>query len=104
HSGDHQHQLSVARHGRKRSARYHRAAMATREANVLSVQPREPAGSRAARRLRRTGKVPGVVYGGGAEPVSFLVDSRDLRLALAHAGAVLDLNIEGGDGSPVVLK
>jgi large subunit ribosomal protein L25 len=78
--------------------------MATSEANALSVEPREPAGSRAARRLRRTGKVPGVVYGGGDEAVAFQVDSRDLRLALAHAGAVLDLNIEGGGSSPVVLK
>jgi len=78
--------------------------MATTAANALSVQAREPAGSRAARRLRRTGKVPGVVYGGGEEAVPFQVDSRDLRLALAHAGAVLDLNIEGRGSSPVVLK
>jgi large subunit ribosomal protein L25 len=76
----------------------------TREANVLSVESREPAGSRAARRLRRTGKVPGVVYGGGEEPIAFQVDSRDLRLALAHAGAVLELNIAGASGTPVVLK
>jgi large subunit ribosomal protein L25 len=78
--------------------------MATTEANVLSVQPREPEGSRAARRLRRSGKVPGVVYGGGEDPVAFQVDARDLRLALAHAGAVLDLDIEGTGSSPVVLK
>ena len=78
--------------------------MATTEANVLPVQPREPEGSRAARRLRRSGKVPGVVYGGGEDPVAFQVDARDLRLALAHAGAVLDLDIEGTGSSPVVLK
>src|SRR5205085_2881355 len=78
--------------------------MATTEANALSVEPREPAGSREARRLRRTGRVPGVVYGGGEEPVAFQVGSRDLRLALAHAGAVLDLNMQGRGGSPVVLK
>jgi large subunit ribosomal protein L25 len=48
--------------------------------------------------------VPGIVYGGGEDPLAFQVDARDLRLALAHAGAVLDLTIEGGGGSPVVLK
>jgi len=48
--------------------------------------------------------VPGVLYGGGEDPLAFQVDARDLRLALAHAGAVLDLSIEGGGGSPVVLK
>src|SRR5881227_2537778 len=77
--------------------------MTTASATALSVEPRDAAGSRAARRLRRSGKVPGVVYGGGEEPLSFQVDSRDLRLALAHAGAVLELSIDG-DTSPVVLK
>jgi len=77
--------------------------MATRQATALEVQPREPEGSRAARRLRRTGRVPGVVYGGGEEAISFSVDARDLRLALAHAGAVLELQLDGG-ASPVVLK
>ncbi len=44
------------------------------------------------------------MYGGGDEPVAFAVDSRDLRHALAHAGAVLELKIGGADSSPVVLK
>jgi large subunit ribosomal protein L25 len=78
--------------------------MATTQATALSVEPREPEGSRAARRLRRTGKVPGVVYGGGEDPVSFAVDARVLRQALAHAGAVIDLSIQGASGGPVVLK
>jgi large subunit ribosomal protein L25 len=77
--------------------------MAT-ESSVLSVASREPAGSRAARRLRREGNVPGIVYGGGSEPVTFQVDARDLRLALQHAGAVLDLSIDGDKSSPVVVK
>jgi large subunit ribosomal protein L25 len=78
--------------------------MATREATALEVQAREPEGSRAARRLRRSGLVPGVVYGGGADPISFSVDARDLRLALAHAGAVLELRVDGETPTPVVLK
>jgi large subunit ribosomal protein L25 len=45
-----------------------------------------------------------VVYGGGDDPVAFQVDSRELRLALAHAGAVLDLSIEGAGTTPVVVK
>jgi large subunit ribosomal protein L25 len=78
--------------------------MATTQGTQLSVQSRAPDGSRAARRLRRSGRVPGVVYGGGEDPVSFDVDARELRLALAHAGAVLDLAIDGAGTTPVVLK
>ena len=48
--------------------------------------------------------VPGVVYGGGEDPLSFEVDARDLRLALAHAGALLDLAVDAQSPSPVVLK
>jgi large subunit ribosomal protein L25 len=78
--------------------------MATTQTTALHVSPREAAGSREARRLRRTGGIPGVVYGGGEDPVSFAVQERTLRHALANAGAVMDLTIEGGGSSPVVVK
>ena len=78
--------------------------MAGSESTALTVAKREPAGSRAVRRLRRSGFVPGVVYGGGAEPLSFQVEWRELRQALHHAGAVLDLSVDGEQGAPVVLK
>lgn len=70
----------------------------------LHVSSRHEKGSRAARRLRRGGRVPGVLYGGGAEPVDFDVDARELRHALAGSGAVLDLSVDGGKPTPVVLK
>jgi large subunit ribosomal protein L25 len=71
---------------------------------ALSASLREPSGSRSARRLRRQGQVPGVVYGGGEDPVAFSVNARELRHALADAGAVLDLQIDGGKGASVMLK
>jgi large subunit ribosomal protein L25 len=70
----------------------------------LDVDSRAAEGSRAARRLRRTGRVPGVLYGGGADPVGFSVDARELRIALAGSGAVVDLSIDGAKPTPVVLK
>ena len=70
----------------------------------LAVNSRASEGSRAARRLRRSGRVPGIVYGGGGESVSFDADARDLRLALARSGAVLDLSVDGKTSTPVVLK
>jgi large subunit ribosomal protein L25 len=71
---------------------------------ALSVASREVDGSRAARRLRRQGQVPGIVYGGGESPVAFQIPARELRHALGAAGAVLDLSIDGGRPSPVVVK
>ena len=71
---------------------------------ALTVAPREVAGSRSTRRLRRTGAIPGIIYGGGQDPVPFQVDERTLRHALADAGAVIDLEVQGGTGGPVVVK
>jgi large subunit ribosomal protein L25 len=70
----------------------------------LEVRSRDAEGSRAARRLRRSGRVPGVLYGGGGDSLGFDVDARELRLALARSGAVLDLGIDGQKATPVVLK
>jgi len=78
--------------------------MASRTATKLELQPRDPSGgSRAARRLRRTGAVPGVLYGDGREPIPFQVDGRVLRHALAARGAVLELTLDGAT-QPAVLK
>jgi large subunit ribosomal protein L25 len=78
--------------------------MARAESTSLKVAPREPSGSRSVRRLRRLGNVPGVIYGGGEDPIAFSVHARELRLALANAGAVIDLAIEGSAATPVVVK
>ncbi|HEX9481498.1 MAG TPA: 50S ribosomal protein L25 [Solirubrobacteraceae bacterium] len=73
-------------------------------ATKLNVTSRTAEGSRAARRMRRKGRVLGVLYGGGQDPVGFDADARELRHALAGSGAVLDLSVDGGRAAPVVLK
>jgi large subunit ribosomal protein L25 len=70
----------------------------------LEVSSRTPEGSRSARRLRRGGRIPGVLYGGDGESLSFSVDARELRVALAGSGAVVDLSVDGAKPTPVVLK
>lgn len=74
------------------------------EATTLNVQAREPEGSRANRRLRRTGRVPAVVYGGGEEPQHVSVDARELRHALMARGAVLELAVDGGAKTAAMVK
>src|SRR2546430_17314222 len=76
--------------------------MASR-ATRLNATPRQTAGSRAMRRLRRAGRVPGVLYGGGGEAVAFDVDARELRHALHAAGALLEGALDG-ETTPAVLK
>ena len=70
----------------------------------LDVSSRTPDGSRSARRMRHSGLVPGVLYGGTGEPVSFAVEVRALRMALSASGAVLEVALDGGRPTPAVLK
>src|SRR4051795_5382641 len=69
----------------------------------LNAQPRTVDGSRSARRLRREGRVPGVLYGGTGDAVAFDVDARELRHALHGKGAVLEV-VVGDETTPAVLK
>lgn len=79
--------------------------MASDDTASLELSSRADRGSRANRRLRRAGRVPGVIYGGASEPVAFEIDARILRNTLAHAGAVLEVTLDGGGpAEPVVVK
>jgi len=70
---------------------------------TLEVDERTERGTRATRRLRRSGLVPGVVYGGkDSESTSFKVNWRDLRQVLAGS-ALIDLKV-GGKTRPVIVK
>jgi large subunit ribosomal protein L25 len=72
----------------------------------LQVSQRESRGSRDARRLRRQGLIPGVLYGRGKDPNPFCVEERVLRKALTgdHGlHAILDVALDGR-AVPSVLK
>jgi large subunit ribosomal protein L25 len=79
-------------------------SMAATTTTSLALSQRQPEGSRAARRLRRQGLVPGVLYGGDGEPQHFAVDARVLRNTLAHSGAILEVSLDGGAATPVLVK
>jgi large subunit ribosomal protein L25 len=64
----------------------------------LEVQEREAHGSRESRRLRREGRVPGVLYGRGKTPHAISVRERELRRVLTGSAglhAILDVVLEG---------
>jgi large subunit ribosomal protein L25 len=64
----------------------------------LQAEVRDGSGKGAARKLRASGRVPGVLYGQGQEPVSISVSSQEL-LHLFHASGgatmLVDLQIDG---------
>jgi large subunit ribosomal protein L25 len=78
--------------------------MAQQQRPSLEVEQRPERGTRATRRLRRAGYVPGVVYGGGGDCVSFKVNARVLRAVLHDGSALLDLKVGGGQPLPVIVK
>lgn len=74
---------------------------------TLEVQSRTQLGTREVKRMRRTGVVPGVVYGGGSDPRAIVVDMRALRAALTGdqgRNAILHVSIDGGPTVPSILK
>jgi large subunit ribosomal protein L25 len=72
---------------------------------TLEVDARPERGTRATRRLRREGFVPGVVYGGTGQEdaVSFKVNARTLRQVLVDGSALIDLQVDGKK-LPVIVK
>jgi large subunit ribosomal protein L25 len=72
--------------------------------STLKVAPRAEFGSRASRRMRGEGLVPGVVYSGGSDAKPFQVSEREVRNIIGEGAALFDLEIDGGKAVPVVVK
>jgi large subunit ribosomal protein L25 len=70
----------------------------TLEQNTLEAQPREAGTKNHARRVRREGKIPGVVYGAGKDALPVTVDPRHvLRILRSDSGhnTIFDLALDG---------
>jgi large subunit ribosomal protein L25 len=79
------------------------------ELQELNVKKRTETGKNTARRTRRDGEVPGVLYGDGKEAVGLSVNSRKfVQLIHGKSGehAVVQLNVDGEPGlnTPALLK
>ena len=64
----------------------------------LSASPRSDAGKGAARKLRASGSVPGIIYGHSREPQSLAIETRLLERLLntvAVASTVIELDLDG---------
>ncbi len=75
------------------------------EIRELTVMPREGVGKSVARRLRRSGKTPGILYG-GPSPVNIAVDPREVfRIIHGHEGStqLLRVTFAGSKDSRMVI-
>ena len=67
------------------------------ENNILEAQPRTPGNKNVARRVRRDGKIPAVLYGAGKDSLSVAVDPRQvLRILNSETGhnTIFDLSLD----------
>ncbi|MCG3179892.1 MAG: General stress protein CTC [Phycisphaerae bacterium] len=61
----------------------------------MSALKRDPAGGRAAGRLRRKGLIPGIIYGHGETPLPVSLDAEQVTTHLHHGAHLLDLEMDG---------
>ena len=67
---------------------------------TLTASTSRATGSRASRRLRGAGEIPGVVYGEGVEPLTVAVDAKDFRTAVSGPqglNTLISLSADGRD-------
>lgn len=70
---------------------------------TLQAESRTETGTNAARRLRRQGKLPAIIYGHGEAPEAVSIGARDLGILLQQGVHVLELKV-GGQGKQVLIK
>ena len=79
----------------------------TKESIRLNAWSRTTSGKGAARRLRRGGRLPAVVYGRRADAESLELDTHELTRLLSRihaATTVIDLEVDGGEARPVLIR
>jgi large subunit ribosomal protein L25 len=76
------------------------------EKTPLEAQPRTSGNKNAARRVRRAGKVPGVLYGAGKEALSLSLDPRQIaRILHSETGhnTIFELALDGGERTQAMI-
>lgn len=71
-------------------------------AEALNVEVRQGVGTREARRMRRNGKVPAVLYGHGESTVALAIGYDDLATVLRHHSRLVDL--KGGVNESALIR
>ncbi len=62
---------------------------------LMKASTRNALGSRAVRRLRDEGLIPGIIYGHNEEPLPVTLSEHDIELALQHGERLLEVDVDG---------
>jgi large subunit ribosomal protein L25 len=77
------------------------------QVQAVEVEARQDFGKNAARRLRRTGRIPAVVYGGGGPAIPVVVDPKEI-LQILHSesghNAIFTLEVRGKAPARVMIR
>ena len=74
------------------------------ETPTITAQKRERHGSRYSQRLRKSGRLPAVVYGHGSDPVSISVDAKETLRHLGEGNHIFSVAIDGGSEETCLVK
>lgn len=69
----------------------------------ISAETRTEFGKGGARRTRRAGKIPAVLYGHGEKPKHIALPTREFAAAIRHGGMTQVFNIELADGTTTLV-
>jgi len=65
------------------------------QAKTIKAEPRTATGTKAAQRIRQTGRLPGIIYGHGIEPTPISLPAHEVEVELQHGGHLLRLELNG---------
>jgi large subunit ribosomal protein L25 len=73
------------------------------EVMTVKAEPRTELGTRSARRIRESGKLPAIIYGHGVQPEAITLEQHELEVALARGARTLHVEL-GGETKQYLIK
>lgn len=69
---------------------------------ILAAEKREEKGKANVRRLRRTGKVPAIIYGEVEQPLKVSIDAHTFEMMMKESHSIINLNLQGKDQRVII--
>jgi len=74
------------------------------ETPTIEATIRDRTGTRYAQRLRKSGRLPGVIYGHKANPVAISCDAKEVLTHLHHGAHVMEVKLDNGTNETCLVK